>query len=103
MSQGSFNQKNRFLGQNVRLVARSQTHRMTTDGTLSGFQDFYLHPIVKDRPNMYKVKMICTACIRASILQPTRIKYKHAHCTHTFNFLPPRLMYCNTACIYLTF
>ena len=25
---------------------------MTTEGTLSGFQDFFLQPIIKDRPNI---------------------------------------------------
>merc|ERR1711963_979824 len=30
-----------------------QTHRVTTEGTLSGFQDFFLQPIIKDRPNIY--------------------------------------------------
>ena len=29
-----------------------QTHRVTTEGTLSGFQDFFLQPIIKDRPNI---------------------------------------------------
>ena len=28
-----------------------QTHRVTTEGTLSGFQDFFLQPTIKDRPN----------------------------------------------------
>ena len=28
------------------------TDRVTTVGTLSGFQDFFLKPIIKDRPNM---------------------------------------------------
>ena len=29
-----------------------QTHtKVTTEGTLSGFQDFFLQPIIKDRPN----------------------------------------------------
>ena len=27
-----------------------QTHRVTTEDTLSGFQDFFLQPIIKDRP-----------------------------------------------------
>ena len=65
MSQGSLNPKIRFLGQKVWPVARSQTdrhthththtqtHRVTTVGTLSGFQDFFLQPIIKDRPNNY--------------------------------------------------
>ena len=64
MSQGSFNPKIRFLGLKVCPVARPQTHRHTdtqthtqthtkviTEGTLSGFQDFFLQPIIKDRPN----------------------------------------------------
>ena len=57
MSQGSFNPKIRFLGQKVCPVARPQTDRQThtrtkviTEGTLSGFQDFFLQPIIKDRP-----------------------------------------------------
>ena len=58
ISQGSLNPKNRFLGQKVCPAARShkerQTHRhtdrVTTEGTLSGFQDFILQPIIKDRP-----------------------------------------------------
>ena len=29
----------------------TQTDRVTTEGTLSGFQDFFLQPIIKDRPN----------------------------------------------------
>ena len=62
MSQGSLNPKIRFLGQKVWPVARSrtdrqtdtQTDRVTTEGTLSGFQDFFLQPIIKDRPNNKK-------------------------------------------------
>ena len=57
MSQGSPNLKIRFLSQKVFPVARSQTDRytdtqthretdiVTTEGTLSGFQDFFLQPI----------------------------------------------------------
>ena len=56
MSQGSLNPKIRFLGQKVCPVARGrtdgQTHtKVTTEGTLSGFQEFFLQPIIKDRPN----------------------------------------------------
>ena len=48
MYQGSLNQKiPRFLGQNVCPVG------VTIVGTLSGFQDFFLQPIVKDRPNSH--------------------------------------------------
>ena len=51
MSQGSLNPRIRFLGQNVWPVARGRTDtNVNTEGTLSGFQDFYLQPIIKDRP-----------------------------------------------------
>ena len=55
MSQGSLNPKIRFLGQKMCSVARlqtdTQTHtKVTTVGTLSGFQEFFLQPIIKDRP-----------------------------------------------------
>ena len=61
MSQGSLNPKIGFLGQKVCSVARlhtdTQTHRhthtkVTTVGTLSGFKEFFLQPIIKDRPNI---------------------------------------------------
>ena len=56
MSQRSLNPKIRFLGQKVWPVAREQTDRRThtkvkTEGTLSGFQEVFLQPIIKDRPN----------------------------------------------------
>ena len=41
----------RFLGQKVCPVACLHTHRVTTEGTLSGFQDFFPQPIIKDWPN----------------------------------------------------
>ena len=65
MSQGSLSPKIRFLGQKVCSVARVQrdtrthrqtdrhTDRVTTEGTLSGFHDFFLQPIIKDRPKMH--------------------------------------------------
>ena len=62
MSQGSLNPKIKFLGQKVCSVGRErtdtqtdrQTHtKVTTEGTLSGFQDFVLQPIIKDRPNSF--------------------------------------------------
>ena len=57
MSQVSLNPKIRFLSQKVCPVARSQTDRhtdrVTTEGTLSGFHDFFLQPIIKDRPKMH--------------------------------------------------
>ena len=68
MSQGSSNPKIRFLGQKVCLVARPQTHTHTqtdrqthtkviTEGTLSGFQDVFLQPIIKDRPNKHNAEL----------------------------------------------
>ena len=66
MSQGSLNPKIRFLGQKVCSVAciqtDTQTHRhtdtkLTTVGTHSGFQEFFLQPIIKDRPNT--IKNVC--------------------------------------------
>ena len=58
MSQGSLNPKIRFLGLKVSPVAHlrtdTQTHmKVTTEGTLSGFQEFFLQPVIKDRPNMW--------------------------------------------------
>ena len=34
------------------LFTDRHTDRVTIEGTLSGFQDFFLQPIIKDRPNM---------------------------------------------------
>ena len=50
------NEKTRFLGQKMWPVAHGQTHRqthtrVTTVGTLSGFKEFFLQPIIKDRLN----------------------------------------------------
>ena len=65
MSQGSLNPKIRFLGQKVWPVARAQTHRqtdrVTTEGTLSGFQGFFLQLIIKDRPNKQWSDATCIA------------------------------------------
>ena len=56
MSQGSLDPKIRFIGQKVCSVARVQTHRQTdtkvnTEDTLSGFQEYFLQPIIKERSN----------------------------------------------------
>ena len=61
MSQGSLDPKIRFIDQKVCSVARVQTdthtHRQTDtkvniEDTLSGFQEFFLQPIIKDRSNI---------------------------------------------------
>ena len=62
MSQGSLNPKIRFLGQKVCSVARIQTDTQTdtkvnTEDTLSGFQDFFLQPIIKDWPNKHNIEL----------------------------------------------
>ena len=64
MSQWSLNPRIRFLGQKLWSVARVQTDgqtdrrtdgqtdtKVTTEGTLSWFQELILQPITKDRPN----------------------------------------------------
>ena len=62
MSQGSLNPKIWFLGQKVCPVSclhtDGHTDRVTTVGTLSGFQDFFLQPIINDRPNTRKSSLI---------------------------------------------
>ena len=64
MSQGSLNPKIRILGQKVCSVVHgrtdTQTHtKVTTVGTLSGFQEFFIQPIIKDRPNIIKPIQVC--------------------------------------------
>ena len=54
VSQGSFHPKIRLPDQKVCSVARLQTDRqtdtkVTTEGTLSGSQEYFLQPIIKDR------------------------------------------------------
>ena len=65
MSQGSLSPKIRFLGQKVCSVARvqrdtrtdRQTHtKVKTEDTLSGFQEFFLQPIIKDRSDINRQK-----------------------------------------------
>ena len=56
MFQGSLNSKITFLGQKVYSIARVQTDtkkhtKVNTADTLSGFQEFFLQPIIKDRSN----------------------------------------------------
>ena len=56
MSQGSLNQKIGFLGHKLCFVARehtdTQTHtKVNAEDILSGFQDFFHQPIMKDRSN----------------------------------------------------
>ena len=52
MSQGSLDPKTRFIGQKVYRQTDTQTDtKVNTEDTLSGFQEFFLQPIIKDRSN----------------------------------------------------
>ena len=56
MSQGSLNPKIRFLGQKMCSAARGRTDTHThtkvkTEDILSGFQEFFLQLIIKERSN----------------------------------------------------
>ena len=59
MSQGPLNPNISLLDPRMWSVAYARTHRqtdaqsdrVTTEGTLSGFKDFFLQSITKDRPN----------------------------------------------------
>ena len=69
MSQGSLDPKIRFLGQKVCSVARSQTDRQTdtkvnTEDTLSGFQEFFILPIIKDRSKKKLVQVMILVRLR---------------------------------------
>ena len=62
MYQGSLNQKIWFLDQKVCSVSRQtdrqrDIHEVNTEDTLSGFQDFFLQPIIKDRSNNLSSKI----------------------------------------------
>ena len=40
-----------------------QTDRVTTEGTISGFQDFFLKPFIKDWPNLgSQNENVCKIC-----------------------------------------
>ena len=51
----------------------TQTDRVTTEGTLSGFQDFFLQPIIKERPNICFLQLFIP-----SVIAKTRWLYQHA-------------------------
>ena len=87
MSQGSLDPKLRFLGRRVCHVARGQTDRHTdtkvnTEDILSGFQEFFLQPIIKDRSKndplncenpFFKHKLFGPRGERAWISHPVKI------------------------------
>ena len=104
MSQGSLNPKIRFLGQKVCSVAREHTDRhtdtkVTTEGTLSGFQEFFLQPIIKDRPNLNVIvyifsKIKCMNCIRVKLcdmkvafIELYTITSTHFKCNATLGYI----------------
>ena len=53
MSHGSLKRKIRFLGQKcaLKLVNRRTDMKVNTEDTFSGFQEFLLHPIIKNQFN----------------------------------------------------
>ena len=96
MSQGSFNPKIRFQGQKVCSVAWLQTDRqihtkVITEGTLSGFQEFFLQPIIKDRPNkMSTTKMrffLIQQKHRFSVLRPKCVLFSPRTHTQRHSFM----------------
>ena len=60
MPKGLFYREIGFLGQKVCPVAHLRTDghthtKVTTEGILSGFQEFFLQPIIKDRPKKHSI------------------------------------------------
>ena len=56
----------------------TQTHtKVTTEGTLSGFQDFFLQPIIKDRPKIGSSLDNFGITHKLSILQILFDMYEH--------------------------
>ena len=99
MSQGSLNDSTQKLGSYVKKFALQpaygHTHRQThtkvdTENTLSGFQDFFLQPIMKDRSNrwypvnpdlkrLFSVEMCTRKSLKAAISeQPMKCCFEHA-------------------------
>ena len=60
MSQGSLKLVSYVKRCALQLVYR-YTDRMTTVGTLSGFKDFFLQPIIKDRSNKRNTELVWAA------------------------------------------
>ena len=78
MCQGSFNPKIRFLGQKVHFVAREQTDtKVNTEYTLSGFQECFLQPIIKDRSNNkpHAKDLLCITIADIFVARPKSISY----------------------------
>ena len=93
MSQGSPDLKIRFLGQKVCSVARVHTDRQTdrqtdtkvnTEDNLSGFQEFFLQPIIRDRSNTSTKQMavcrhvdsLCTHILHQPVLSSAVVQQK---------------------------
>ena len=107
MSQGSLDPKIRFLGQKLWSVARVQRNRQThtqtdtkvnTEGTLSGFQEFFLQPIIKDRPNIE-----CLLCYREmkELMEKSKCLMTHFHKRNTMKlpswFLSQPVFLCSSS------
>ena len=96
MFQGSLNPKIRFLTQKLWSVARVQTHTQTdakvnTEGTLSGFQDFFLQPVIKDWPK----KSARFSCHNNKSLKLNNLP---GHLYSTNNVFLPSLLSCYFVC-----
>ena len=63
-------------------MKNGHTDRVATVGTLSGFQDFFLEPIIKDRPNKTekiefescKPRNLCKTHIDNEIMQSMTVR-----------------------------
>ena len=67
----------------------SKTHRVTTVDTLSGYQDFFLQPTIKDRPNIQLI--LCTFYFNLHILMMTMTSKQLSTCQRKIktSCLPP--------------
>ena len=89
MSQGSLDPKISFLSQKVCSVARVQTDTQTdtkvnTEDTLSGFQELFLQPIIKDQSKTYPINYRLWFIVFAGI-----VKHQHKVLNHIFHSLIP--------------
>ena len=77
-----------------------QTPIVTTEGTLSGFQEFFLQPIINDRPNniimlISRLYLVQSRQTQSNLLRSTNIHLKYApivlNAVHNINECSRRL------------